>query len=115
MPTIKVSELTNLDELDSYVAQCEEDAYYGPTWSNYSTDWRRGGPIIEREKITTYYDSFRRRWTATIDGDPLDPHPTTIQYGLTPLTAAMRCYVAHKLGADIEEAHKTLHYLGEHS
>jgi hypothetical protein len=57
-----------------------------------STDWAQGGPIIEREKIgllpsgNAYYER---------NGG------TYYSYGPTPLIAAMRCYVASKLGDDI--------------
>jgi hypothetical protein len=60
----------------------------------FSTDWAQGGPIIERERI----DIWRNEpcWSASrgvvIRG--ID--------GATPLIAAMRCYVASKLGAEVE-------------
>lgn len=64
-----------------------------------STDWEQGGPIIEREKI----DLLHRRqpdlsceWEATIDSWE------TIFHGPTLLIAAMRCYVASKLGDEVE-------------
>ena len=58
-----------------------------------STDWAQGGPIIEREGIgllpsgNSYYER---------DGG------TYYSYGSTPLIAAMRCYVASKLGDEVE-------------
>lgn len=58
-----------------------------------STDWAQGGPIIEREGIgllpsgTAYYER---------EGG------THYSYGPTPLIAAMRCYVASKLGDEVE-------------
>lgn len=60
-----------------------------------STNWLQGGPIIEREEIcisTTFYND---RWMATQDEGPT-------RFGPTPLIAAMRCYVASKLGDEIE-------------
>ena len=57
-----------------------------------STDWAQGGPIIEREKIATAWHITRWvAWRGVVE------HP-----GPTPLIAAMRCYVAAKLGDDIE-------------
>lgn len=64
-----------------------------------STDWAQGGPIIEREKVDLSWDVELAHkdgwWRAEIDaiheGD-----------GPTPLIAAMRCYVASKLGDEIE-------------
>jgi hypothetical protein len=57
-----------------------------------STDWAQGGPIIEREKIATAWHLTRWvAWRGVVE------HP-----GPTPLIAAMRCYVASRLGNDIE-------------
>jgi len=59
----------------------------------FSTDWAKGGLIIEREMIDlkclpTKQGGFIWR-TACADGS-------------TPLIAAMRCYVASKLGDEVE-------------
>lgn len=67
---------------------------------NYSNNWKYGGPIIEREKIETYSDpeyDFDEPWVCYI-GSRNNPEWN----GPTPLIAAMRCYVASKLGAEIE-------------
>ena len=75
----------------------------------YSTNWALGGPIIEREKIDITY----------LGGDEWEANryftntPST-QRGISPLIAAMRCYVATKLGKEIdipEELVKGLHLL----
>ena len=60
-----------------------------------STDWKQGGPIIEREKICTDF---------LLNGQWLAISRTTEKqgYGPTPLIAAMRCYVASKLGDNTE-------------
>ena len=62
-----------------------------------STDWADGGPIIEREGIDLkrITDSL---WEAEINAN--DYHNR--KNGPTPLIAAMRCYVASKLGEEIE-------------
>jgi hypothetical protein len=62
-------------------------------WSP-STDWSQGGPIIEREKIATgpYGDQWYAQSSKIID----------TYYGPTPLIAAMRCYVASRLGDEVE-------------
>lgn len=66
----------------------------------YSTDWAHGGVIIEREGISLYLDT-NNLWQANIfDGNPA-VFGTGIE-GSTPLIAAMRCYVASKLGAEVE-------------
>lgn len=65
-----------------------------------STDWAQGGPIIEREGIAVRmsFDDEHKGWTAIIWA-----HKTTFfEDGPTPLIAAMRCYVASKLGDDID-------------
>lgn len=107
---MKTSELTGA-ALDWAVAMAEgENAetfrlYYAnsgydqlPPEFHYSTEWEQGGPIIEREKIVVIppHDDIED-WEAY--------HPTRIhneEYGPTPLIAAMRCYVASKLGEEIE-------------
>ena len=60
-----------------------------------STDWSQGGPIIEREKIGVWWDGV---WHAKYDGC----RPDQVQDAYTPLIAAMRCYVASKLGDELE-------------
>jgi hypothetical protein len=58
--------------------------------------WAQGGPIIEREKITVCYDTCQPRWVGC------DWAARLTEFGPTPLIAAMRCYVASKLGDDVE-------------
>ena len=62
-----------------------------------STDWAQGGPIIEREWIDLHCvnDSL---WEAECPA----PCGLAMQNGPTPLIAAMRCYVASKLGDNID-------------
>ena len=110
---MKTSELTGA-ALDWAVAKCEgerikwdadEEAfiYYDReeggdrTWSP-STDWAQGGPSIEREGITVSYGSpvVGLEWMACDRGS------THIQHGPTYLIAAMRCYVASKLGDTVD-------------
>jgi hypothetical protein len=105
---MKTSELRG-PALDWAVAKCEGwpmDIWFDedqmpmirddevPEWKP-STDWAQGGPIIERENI----EVFRRdeQWFAYSSlSKPQDFH------GRTPLEAAMRCYVASKMGDEIE-------------
>ena len=63
----------------------------------YSTNWAHGGPIIEREKISCVYYG---QWVASIPADGTGE--ALGYYGPTPLIAAMRCYVASKLGDEVE-------------
>ena len=63
-----------------------------------STDWSQGGPIIEREGISVAMDDVEP-WCGFIEDDEIN---TLFFSGPTPLIAAMRCYVASKLGDEIE-------------
>ena len=63
-----------------------------------SSNWMQGGKIIEREGISIL-STESGEWCATIgelyyeDDNPRSP---------TPLIAAMRCYVASKMGDEVE-------------
>ena len=60
-----------------------------------SEDWAQGGPIIERENIALYPHG-----DGTYEAEVfLNPKRGA---GPTPLIAAMRCYVASKLGDEVE-------------
>ena len=118
---MKTSELTG-PALDWAVAKCEnpewsdEDAIvnvttfddYDGTICNYSTDWDQGGPIIERERIDVTWSG--EHWTAIwwADNSGMVKAPAQRfshnrhQQGPTPLIAAMRAYVASKLGDEVE-------------
>lgn len=94
---MKTSDLTGA-ALDWAVAKCEGDQLPDrgvmiQTWPKYSTDWAQGGPIIEREGIALYLYG-NSEWNAHIGGKE--------SVGLTPLLAAMRCYVASKLGDEVQ-------------
>jgi len=67
---------------------------------HYSTDWSQGGPIIEREQISTCWEGTT--WVATLFNKNCGETWYGHQYGPTPLIAAMRCYVASKLGDNID-------------
>jgi hypothetical protein len=62
-----------------------------------STNWSQGGPIIEQEGIAAIPNG-RGAWEAELRGGDADDHG----YGPTPLIAAMRCYVASKLGESVD-------------
>jgi hypothetical protein len=63
-----------------------------------STDWAQGGPIIEREGI--HIKKHPSDWIAL----PYDSvfSEEAYQQGPTPLIAAMRCYVASKMGDEVD-------------
>lgn len=108
---IKTSELTGA-ALDWAVAKCEGEDYSPVTTysgigqeflpTNYSTDWAQGGPILDREKIEVTPWGVNGEWRARDFYEPSPGVPCAEQYGPTPLIAAMRCYVASKLGDDVD-------------
>jgi hypothetical protein len=116
---MKTSELTGA-ALDWAVAQCEGRGFVfgetdytdGHTYQrgiaqatgpHYSTDWAHGGPIIEREGLSIRYapKDARGAWYA-VQGPNRFLSPDHEGSGPTPLIAAMRCYVASKLGDDVD-------------
>ena len=116
---MKTSELTGT-ALDWAVAKCEGRGFVfgetdytdGHTYQrgtaqatgpHYSTDWSQGGPIIEREQLHVspeFWTDKGWHWVAYVLG-PGNLDENFEQQGPTPLIAAMRCYVASKLGDDI--------------
>ena len=69
-----------------------------------STDWSQGGPIIEKERLhllplvnTLHAD---RQWECS--SLVPDVGDSVWALGHTPLIAAMRCYVASKLGDTVD-------------
>jgi hypothetical protein len=114
---MKTAELTGA-ALDWAVAKCEgvEVEYINdgitrcllrlsPFTGRYSpsTDWNKGGPIIERECIGLRGPSMKGNlWAAFIDHSGVSQGPQHRHTGPTPLIAAMRCYVASKLGDEVE-------------
>ncbi len=63
-----------------------------------SSAWAHGGPIIERERITV--QTWPGHWAALWYGP--GSAVGAIAKGSTPLIAAMRAYVAAKLGDEVE-------------
>ena len=126
MKKVKVSEATNL-QLDWMGAKCESQAtpsgmsnaevlLYRSVATNawmypktrgiaYSTDWAQGGPIIGRERVNIQFcRDLRYRNGLYIHASA----HTNMYHGYWrgdhdhPLVAAMRCYVASKLGDEVE-------------
>ena len=95
---MKVNELMGA-ALDWAVAKCEGNTgNFGIDGYSPSTNWSQGGPIIEREEISVNWANGQWEAHTVTDDDNFDQ----IEYALTPLIAAMRCYVASKIGDDIE-------------
>jgi hypothetical protein len=103
---MKTSELTGV-ALDWAVAKCEgrpveqeNGSVNWPYLTGYSpsTNWAQGGPIIEREELT-----LNCHWQRPYAIKVIVDERRVIQgNGPTPLIAAMRCYVASKLGDEVE-------------
>ncbi len=70
---------------------------------NYSENWLQGGPIIEREKLATSFYNEALGW-ACFQSRRIGADGVLCRdwFGPTPLIAAMRCYVASKLGDEVE-------------
>ena len=105
---IKTSELTGA-ALDWAVAKCEgiQDSEFVRTHMDawpYSTDWAQGGPIIEREKIDLNHYRLADKTAMWEASGSIGAKGAGYLYavGPTPLIAAMRCYVASNLGAEVE-------------
>ena len=102
---MKTNELTGA-ALDWAVAKCEKPEWLGNQAEVYvlkagfhpSTDWALGGTIIEREGISVCPDEIAP-WCAFFDNGTAE---YVFYTGTTPLIAAMRCYVASKLGDEVE-------------
>lgn len=110
---VKVSEASGpaLDWMVRYAQNGRPPIDYVPNRDNFSTCWNKGGPLIELEKIelkvladsvhTDAHPTFKfgDQWEANIWPDERD----LIEYcGPTPLITAMRCYVASKLGEEVD-------------
>lgn len=85
--------------LDAVLLEMQAD---GSLELDYATDWRQGGRILEWEwlDLTPWPNESREdmRWHCRQH----DSSGDCTQYGPTALIAAMRCYVASKLGDTVE-------------
>ena len=102
--------------LDWAVAKCEgaisdnidDFCLSTPGEYAYSTDWAQGGPIIEREEINLLkrddrpWSGYAYRYGKHKKLRGQRGCEIFRATGPTPLIAAMRCYVASKLGDEIE-------------
>ena len=90
---MKTSELSGA-QLDWAVGRCRGLTLELHGVVPYSTDWSHGGPIIEQEGISVLMEDDTWKASNSWGHIPLE--------GPTPLVAAMRCYVASKLGDEID-------------
>lgn len=79
-------------------AQVANVAWFADYTYNPSANWSQGGPIIEREKLDVMWCGDR--WCAYAMTP--DKETQLVDEGPTPLIAAMRCYVASRLGDTID-------------
>ena len=116
---IKVSELKRYD-LDWAVIDALRghtgywmDCYFEPHRRQYcetpSSNWAEGGQIIEREKMSVVRGNDLIFPKGNEVGETSEPlylarcsEHNSWTHGRTPLEAAMRCYVASKLGDEVE-------------
>ena len=116
---MKTSELTGA-ALDWAVAKCEgyeivrmrgseitfldrtDDGALNEKQIGYSTNWAEGGPIIEHEGMGMWMYQWNEQGEAEQGWYAEDKDGDHVQTGPTPLIAAMRCYVASKLGDNID-------------
>lgn len=94
--------------LDAAVAKAENDNPAEGDPLPYSRVWSLAGQIIERERVATepnddFADPKRSAWLAWLE-HPARPDGVQRSHacGQTPLIAAMRAYVASRLGEEVE-------------
>jgi hypothetical protein len=99
---MKTNELSGA-ALDWAVAKCAGavGANDRLAWYTPSTDWQQGGAIIEHERLSItpregYWEAYYHDNLFQDDGSDY------FQVGTTPLIAAMRCYVASKMGDSVQ-------------
>lgn len=97
VPGYKGSSITGSHFLSMWQAQG-----HGVHWTHSSTDWGEGGPIVQQENIGLKFGDTC--WDASIalyDAQgSYDGHVHCLHE--SPLVAAMRCYIASKLGYEVE-------------
>lgn len=100
----KCEEVTLSEHIDGLCSWLEHEVT--GFWRVYSpsTDWEQGGPIIEREEISIKYVVPAMRDSVWQAFPSITAKGAGGRWGVgpTPLVAAMRCYVASKLGDEIE-------------
>lgn len=93
-----------LDNPESWMYQAKTTDLKRSTF-HPSIHWAQGGPIIEREfiSVSNEFSNFIKgyEWAAWTPA-PIRDDAETFGYGPTPLVAAMRCYVASKLGDTVD-------------
>jgi hypothetical protein len=104
--------VTAQDNGGEYPWLAKDGKYQDPKHYRPSSNWMQGGTIIEREKISLIYMGFANEeyWVGSIDAvrhehEMFNGVDIPFEYeekADTPLVAAMRCYVASKLGDEVQ-------------
>ena len=81
-----------------FIPTASTDDGKGGWYANFSTDWAQGGPIIDREGVCFEFDVESELFTAYFP----TKQGSAEGVGETHLIAAMRCYVASKLGNEVD-------------
>jgi len=103
-PSLKKSH-ARMDGTVSYIVEWDSPHESGG-WEylsnlDYTTNWSQMGPIIEREGITASKEDGN--WNAYFRDNLFEEDGSEHwSVGQTPLIAAARCYVASKLGDEVE-------------
>jgi hypothetical protein len=67
-----------------------------------STEWSQGGPIIERIKGFEFKQWLQAKPDSCCEAHIHNYEGNWVEFGPTPLIAAMRCYVASELGDEVD-------------
>jgi hypothetical protein len=88
--------------VNDWIAQRQSSVKNGEYLHRYHQSWAQGGPIIERGYIGINSPNIRDDfWEAHFGANP-DAEGYISMTGPTPLIAAMRCFVASKLGDEVD-------------
>jgi hypothetical protein len=108
---MKTNELSGA-ALDWAVAKCEGllddcEIQAGYVWDrgvlfSPTRNWNNCGPIIEREGLGVWRYQWNEQGESESGWYAEDKDGDHVRTGTTPLIAAMRCYVASKLGDEVE-------------
>jgi hypothetical protein len=97
---VKVSRTGFLIYSDKSIPTGPQGRVYDP-----STHWTQGGPLIERERIQVAPlpdKGWRAHWRGFDKANPREVWMDCFDEGVTALIAAMRCFVASKLGDEVD-------------
>lgn len=102
---MKTAELTGA-ALDWAVTKCEgfDHEVTSSEWGmwGWATDWAQGGPLIDRIKGFQFKQWLESHPESCCEAHIHNYEGDWIQFGPTTLIAAMRCYVASKLGDEVD-------------